>query len=56
LVADGYVRVIVTTNFDALLEQALRTAGVHPTVISTTAAVQGAIPLANCHCADMAEK
>jgi hypothetical protein len=50
LVASGYVRVVVTTNFDGLLEQALRAAGVNPTVISTTAAVQGAVPLVHSSC------
>ena len=34
LVAAGYVRVIVTTNFDQLLEDALKEQGVTPTVIT----------------------
>lgn len=50
LVAGGFVRVIVTTNFDGLLEQALRTIGVNPSVISTSAAAQGAIPLVHSPC------
>jgi hypothetical protein len=45
LVAAGAIRVIITTNFDRLLEQALDTVGVTPTVISTTDAVAGALPL-----------
>lgn len=45
LVVGGYVRVIVTTNFDQLLETALRDAGVSPTVISTPDARAGAMPL-----------
>lgn len=50
LIAKGYVRVIVTTNFDRLLEQALSEAGVQPTVISTADAVQGALPLTHSTC------
>ena len=34
LVASGAVRVVVTTNFDRLVENALRDAGVEPTVIA----------------------
>ena len=45
LVAGGFVRVIVTTNFDQLLETALRDAGVSPAVISTPDARAGALPL-----------
>ncbi|MBS1827019.1 MAG: SIR2 family protein [Acidobacteria bacterium] len=50
LVAKGYIRVIVTTNFDRLLEIALTDEGVQPTVISTTEAIQGAVPLAHSPC------
>ena len=35
LVAQGYVRVVITTNFDRLMEMALEAEGVVPTVIST---------------------
>lgn len=45
LAARGYVRVIVTTNFDQLLENALRDQGVTPAIISTTDMVRGAMPL-----------
>lgn len=45
LVANGLVSVIVTTNFDDLLEQALRAAGVRPVVIATADAATGALPL-----------
>lgn len=45
LAARGYVRVIVTTNFDQLLENALRDQGVTPAIISTTDMVHGAMPL-----------
>jgi hypothetical protein len=50
LVADGVVRVIITTNFDRLLENALREAGVEPTVISGEDAVSGATPLVHSRC------
>lgn len=45
LVARGYIRVIVTTNFDQLLETAIRDEGVAPAIISTTDMVKGAMPL-----------
>jgi hypothetical protein len=45
LAARGYVRVVLTTNFDQLLETALRDEGVTPAVISTPDAVAGAVPL-----------
>lgn len=47
LVAAGYLRVIVTTNFDRLMEKALEEIGVAPTVISTTDQLLGALPLAH---------
>ncbi len=50
LVADGYIRVIVTTNFDRLMEQALQAAGVVPSVISSTDDIRGAKPLAQSAC------
>jgi len=46
----GYVRVILTTNFDRLMEEALAEAGVVPTVISTPDAIDGAIPLIHSNC------
>jgi hypothetical protein len=45
LVRNGYVRVILTTNFDQLIETALRDEGVIPAVISTADQVAGMIPL-----------
>jgi NAD-dependent SIR2 family protein deacetylase len=45
LVAAGYVRVILTTNFDHLIEQALDQVGIRPVVISTAAAASGASPM-----------
>ncbi|MFA5786968.1 MAG: SIR2 family protein [Actinomycetota bacterium] len=50
LVARGYVRVILTTNFDHLLEEALDAVGVRPTVIRTPDAVEGAVPLIHSNC------
>ena len=50
LVHDGYVRVIVTTNFDRLLENALREAGVEPTVVASVDALAGAEPLSHSGC------
>jgi hypothetical protein len=50
LVRGGYVRVILTTNFDRLLEQSLEEVGVIPTAISTTDAIAGALPLIHSQC------
>ncbi|WP_419706522.1 SIR2 family protein [Promicromonospora sp. NFX87] len=47
LVKRGVVRVIVTTNFDRLMEQALHAAGVEPQVISRPSAAVGMRPLAH---------
>lgn len=47
LVKRGLVRVILTTNFDRLTEQALEAAGVSPQVISRPEAVRGMAPLAH---------
>ena len=47
LVADGLVSVIVTTNFDRLLERALADAGKEPIVIATPDAARGAEPFAH---------
>ena len=46
MVAAGWIRVIVTTNFDQLIESALNDVGVAPVVISTPDQVEGAPPLA----------
>lgn len=45
LVKRGYVRVIITTNFDRLMEQALEAAGVSAQVVSRPGAVHGMTPL-----------
>ena len=50
LVAGGHVKVIVTTNFDRLIERALEDEGVVPTVLSTHDQVQGALPLIHTKC------
>jgi len=50
LVRNGFIRVIVTTNFDRLLERALDEVGVVPTVIASADAASGALPLAHTDC------
>jgi len=50
LVKSGHIKVILTTNFDRLMEQALEAAGVPPTVISSADAVEGAMPLVHGKC------
>jgi hypothetical protein len=50
LCAAGYVRLILTTNFDRLLERALELEGVSPVVIDTPDAVEGAPPLQHAGC------
>ncbi|WP_221944633.1 SIR2 family protein [Rhizobium laguerreae] len=50
LVQEGYIKVIVTTNFDRLLENALREEGVEPTVIASVDALNGAEPLVHTSC------
>lgn len=50
LVSDGCIRVIITTNFDRLMENALREAGVEPTIIYSEDALKGAEPLTHTKC------
>lgn len=50
LVAEGYIRVIVTTNFDRLLETALTEKNVAPTVLSSVDQIRGAVPLIHMPC------
>ena len=45
LVKDGYVKIVLTTNFDRLTEEALRDEGVSLQVISRPEAVNGMAPL-----------
>lgn len=50
LVKMGYVRVVITTNFDRLLEVALQDEGIQPTVLSTSDQIAGAMPLVHTAC------
>ena len=50
LVAMGCIRVIITTNFDRLMEIALREEGIEPTVVSTVDGIAGAPPLVHLRC------
>ena len=50
LSAQGFIRVILTTNFDRLVEIALRAEGVEPTILSTLDQVRGALPLIHTEC------
>jgi hypothetical protein len=45
LVAKGHFRVILTTNFDRLLEHALESEGIVPTVLRAPDDIHGAVPL-----------
>lgn len=50
LIQQGYFRVVVTTNFDRLMENALREAGIEPTVVASSDALDGAEPLTHSAC------
>lgn len=50
LVRGGYVRLIVTTNFDRLMENALRERGIEPTVVASADALVGAEPITHSAC------
>lgn len=50
LVESGHVRVIITTNFDRLLENALRERSIEPTVVASVDALAGAEPLTHSKC------
>ena len=50
LAAKGYIRIIITTNFDRLMEAALADVGVVPTVLSSPDQVHGAMPLIHTSC------
>ena len=45
LAAEGFIKIVVTTNFDRLMEQALSAAGIEVTVLSTEDQIHGAPPL-----------
>ena len=46
----GYVRIILTTNFDRLIEKALDEAGIVPDVISSDDDLKGAVPYVHSRC------
>lgn len=50
LVGSGHIRVIVTTNFDRLMENALRERGVEPTIVASVDALAGAEPITHSAC------
>ena len=50
LAAEGYIKVILTTNFDRLMENALKDAGIEPAIISSPDQVEGALPLVHTTC------
>jgi hypothetical protein len=50
LVEQGFIKVIVTTNFDRLMEQALEEIGITPQVISTPSSAVGAMPIQHATC------
>ena len=50
LAAQGFLKVILTTNFDRLVETALTDEGIVPTILSTPDQVQGALPLIHTQC------
>ncbi len=50
LAAQKFIRVIITTNFDRLVETALTDEGVVPTTLSSPDQVQGALPLIHTQC------
>jgi len=50
LVKYGYIRIILTTNFDRLLEEALSEQGITPTIISTEDEMKGAMPFVHNNC------
>ena len=50
LVRSGHIKVIITTNFDRLIENALREEGIEPTVVSSPDMLAGAEPLTHSQC------
>ena len=50
LVSNGYIKVIVTTNFDRLLEKALEDIGITPDVICNDNQAKGSIPIRHSKC------
>ena len=50
LAARGFIKVILTTNFDRLVEAALTDEGIVPTILSSPDQVRGALPLIHTQC------
>lgn len=50
LVERGFIRVILTTNFDRLMETAIADVGIAPTVLSSPDQAHGALPLIHTRC------
>jgi NAD-dependent SIR2 family protein deacetylase len=50
LVKEGYIRVIITTNFDRLLENALEKENIRATIISNSDSIKGAYPIIHSSC------
>ncbi len=50
LVSNEYIKIIITTNFDRLMERALESKGIFPTVISTPDSAEGAPPITHKGC------
>lgn len=50
MVRSGHIRVIITTNFDRLMENALRDVGMEPTVVSSLDGLSGAEPITHSKC------
>ena len=50
LVREGFIKLIITTNFDRLVEKALEQEGVAPEVISSKAQLVGSVPLMHAQC------
>lgn len=50
LIRSGHIRIIITTNFDRLIETALRDEGLEPTIVDSVDALRGAEPIAHTSC------
>lgn len=50
LVQSGHIRLIITTNFDRLIEKAIEEKGITPTVISSPESVDGALSIVHSRC------
>ena len=50
LVKQGFIKLIITTNFDRLIEKALEQEGIAPEIISTKDQLVGSVPLTHVQC------